>query len=164
MNQVVLRAALQSLELLTADLLKALEGIPDDDINTWKPAAEQAGGGEMTTLAALGVHTTSAASWMIVHQVFGHEFARDRELEFGATTTRAEIDDLFQTMLQRFSKLIETEGDVDLTTLPPSIRPSFPKWTRLNWLMHAIDHTAQHLGHVEISRQLWLAERGQAQG
>ena len=162
MTQVYLHAVHQSLGLLVADFLKALDGIPDNELNGWKPSAEQAGGGEMSTFAALGVHTASAATWMIVHQVFGHEFSRERLLEFEALTTRAEIDDLFASMLQRFGELIETEGDVDLTALPPTVRPSVPDWTRLAWLFHAIDHTAVHLGHVEITRQLWLAERGQA--
>ena len=162
MNEPLLRAAHQSLGNLVTDFLKALDGIPDEDLNRWKPAAEQQGGGDMSTFAALGVHTASAATWMILHQTFGHDFPRDRVLEFEAETTRAEIDDLFHTLMQRFGELIETDGDVDLTALPPSIRPAFPEWNRTNWLLHAIDHTAQHLGHIEITRQLWLAERGQA--
>jgi len=27
-------------------------------------------------------------------------------------------------------------------------------------LLHALDHTAQHLGHMQITRQLWDQERG----
>lgn len=164
MNQALLRAAHESLEKLVIDFRKGLDGISDEELNTWKPAAAQAGGGEMNTLAALGVHTALAGTWMIVHQTFGHEFPRDRVLEFDATSSRAEIDQLFETMLQRFAELIETEADVDLAALPPTIRPTIPEWTRLNWLLHAIDHTGLHLGHVEITRQLWLAERGQVQG
>lgn len=164
MHEAILRAAHQTLETLIADFQKSLDGIPDDDLTTWKPAAEQDGGGEMTTLAALGVHTAAAGTWMIVHQIFGYDFSRERVLEFNATATRAEIDELFHTMLRRFAELIESDSEVELTALPPTIRPSVPDWTRLNWLLHAIDHTALHVGHVEISRQLWLAERGQANG
>lgn len=160
MNDALFSAAQQSLQKLVTEFLEALDGIPEDDLNTWKPAAEQNGGGEMNTLAALGVHTALAGSWMIVHQTFGHAFPRDRMLEFTATATREELDTLFEAMMQRFADLIESDGDFDLGAMPPSIRPTAPDWTRMAWLLHAIDHTALHLGHVQITRQLWLAERG----
>ena len=158
-NSVIFTAAYESLESLVADFKKALDGIPTEDLNSWKPAAEANGGGDMNTFAALAVHTASAGSWMIVHQVFGLDFPRERDLEFQATATRAEIDERFDNYLSRFAELAEAEADVDLSALPLEIRPVRPNWTRMSWLMHAIDHTALHLGHAEIQRQAWLAER-----
>lgn len=158
-NSTVFNAAHKVLEKLVTDFREALDGIPEEDLNTWKPAAERNGGGEMNTFAALGVHTAIAGSWMIVHQVYGLDFPRDRELEFSATATRAEIDELFANFLSRMAELAESEPDVDLSAMPADIRPALPDWDKMSWLMHAIEHTGLHLGHVQIQRQAWLAEK-----
>lgn len=158
-NHAVLTAAHVTLSRLVKEYLEAIEGIPDDDLNHWKPAAEQNGGGEMSPLAGLSVHTALAGTWMIVHQVFGQDFPRDRMLEFTTTSTRAEIEQLFATMLDRLAELTAAEPDIDLAGPPASIRPALPEWDRAAWLFHALDHTGPHLGHAQIHRQLWLAER-----
>ena len=62
MSRDVLTAAYTSLERVVRDFLRALDGIPDEDLNHWKPAAEQNGGGEMNTLAAMSVHTVQAGA------------------------------------------------------------------------------------------------------
>lgn len=158
-NRVILEATYASLEKLVAAFLEAIDGIPDDDLNTWKPSAEQQGGGEMNTLGAMSVHTAQAATWRIVHQIFGQNYPRDREAEFSASASREEIDERFGTLLSKFAELIEADPDVDLTSLPPTIHVDHPDRTRMDWLVSTIDHTALHLGHAEIHRQLWLAER-----
>lgn len=159
MRNDVLTTAYAILETLVDQFRAALDGIPDDDLNTWKPGAEQHGGGDMNTFAVLGVHTVAAARWRIENQVFDRGYVRDRESEFTATATRAELDAQFATMLEVFGGLIESDEAVDLDALPTTPREDHPDWTRLRWLLTAIEHTALHLGHAQIHRQLWLAER-----
>ena len=162
-REQLLRSAHRSLTELVRAYQEALEGIPDNDLNTWLPVAASSGGGEMNTLAAMSVHVIGAANWMIFHQVFGEDVPRDRAAEFQATTTRAEIDDGFATLLARFADRIESSDDIDLYAPPPTVREAQPDWDRATLLFHAIDHTALHLGHLQIHRQLWLAERNQGQ-
>lgn len=146
-------------ESLVKDILATMEGIPEEDLNTWKPAAEQNGGGAMNTFAAVGVHTASAGKWMLLHQVLGEDVSRNREGEFEATATMAEIragfDDLLGVLRDRADDLAAT----DLSLMPPTIRDNHPTWTRAAWLLHLVDHTGIHLGHLQIHRQLWDAER-----
>lgn len=156
----LLKATYDALEKLLADYQAALDGIPDSDLASWKPAAETTGGGEMNTFAAMAVHTASAGGWMLHHQVFGDEIPRDREAEFRAIATRDEIDAVFEGWLASFRERMESGEEVDLTAKPPTIRESIPHWTRMHWLLHMIDHTALHLGHAQIQKQLWLAEQG----
>lgn len=158
----VLNTTYMLLENLSHQFLNALDGIPEADLNGWKPSAEQQGGGEMNTLATLAVHVVAAARWRIEEQTFDVHYPRDRDNEFTATATREEIDELFATMLGEFRTLIVSTGDVDLTELPGTIREDDPDRTRLDWLLSAIDHTALHVGHAEIHRQLWLAERAES--
>lgn len=160
MSSEILRDSLQQLEKLVNEYREALDGIPDDDLNTWKPAAERSGGGEMNTFAAICYHAGQAASWRIVHQIFEQAYPRDRDSEFSATASRAEIDEMFETLLSRFTDFIESQPSVDLSVLPPTIRRDSPDWTKMAYLVNTIGHTALHLGHVQIHKQLWLAERG----
>lgn len=155
-----LNAAYDMLSVLLSSYQTALDGIPDDDLNGWDASATENGGGEMTRLGPLGGHVVGAGTWMLEHQVFGLDSPRDRDQEFVTPHTRAELDAMFATMLTRFRELIDTHGDVDLAALPPTIRDTVPDWNRMMWLLHMIDHTALHVGHAQIQRQLWLAERG----
>lgn len=159
-NQSVLEGVYQSLERVVEEYLEALDGIPDQDLATWKPAAEQQGGGEMNTLSGMSVHTSTVARWIIEHQVFGLDFPRDREFEFTAKVSQAEIVEMFDNMLRKFEGLIESDPNVNLAGPPSTVREYAPDWTKLAWLLHALDHTALHLGHAQVTRQLWLAERG----
>jgi hypothetical protein len=152
-------AVLEMMEILVADLLATMDGIPDEDLAHWKPAAAEQGGGEMNTFAALAVHTASAGSWMFYHQVFGDEMTRDREHEFHAVATRDEIAQVYAQWLEGMRQRIGALEEVDLHSRPATIRESRPNANRMHWLLHMIDHTALHLGHLEIQRQLWLAEQ-----
>lgn len=155
----ILNTTYMLLTNLADQFLESLDGIPENDLNSWKPSAEQQGGGEMNTFAALAVHVVAAARWRIEEQTFDIHYPRDRENEFSATATKAEIDEFFSTMINEFRTLIASDREVDLTSLPGTIREDDPDRTRLDWLLSAIDHTALHVGHVQIHRQLWLAER-----
>lgn len=161
-QHTILNAQYSALEVLVQQFLEATEGIPDDDLNAWKPVAERLGGGPMNTLAAMAVHVVGAARWRIEQQVFDRAYARDRDAEFSAKASCAEITEQFATMLANFRELIDAGQDVDLSSLPTTPRDDHPTWTRYDWLLTAISHTALHLGHAEIHRQLWLAESASA--
>lgn len=161
-SRVPLNAACDMLQVLLESYQAALDGIPDADLNEWSPSAEQNGGGPMTKLGPMGGHVAGAGTWMFEHQVFGLESPRNRDGEFVTPNTRAEIDAKFAAMISRLQELIASDIEVDLTALPPTVRDSVPTWNRMMWLLHLIDHTALHVGHAQIQRQLWLAERGQS--
>jgi len=147
------------LEGLVIDIMKTLEGIPEDDLNHWKPAAEQQGGGEMNTFAAIAVHTASAGRWMFTHQVLGKDVERDREAEFHATSSLAEIEAGFQNWLADVRMYLDELDTIDLAQPATTVRANHPTWTRAHFLLHMLEHTGIHLGHLQIHRQLWDAER-----
>lgn len=144
---------------LCDDILATLDGIPDEDLNTWVPGAASNGGGEMNTFAALAIHTAAAGSWMLNHQVFGEEVERDREAEFHATATRAELTRRYAAWMDEMSAKLAHLDKVDLEAAPPSVRTGREDWNRAHWLLHVVDHTGLHLGHLQIHRQLWDAEQ-----
>jgi hypothetical protein len=144
---------------LSEDILATLDGVPDEDLGTWWPGAAGNGGGEMNTFAAIAIHTAAAATWMLNHQVLGAEVARDREAEFHATATRAGIQQRYAAWMDDLSAKLAQLDQVDLDAAPPSVRPGREDWKRADWLLHVVDHTGLHLGHLQIHRQLWEAEQ-----
>lgn len=155
----ILQSSCTSLRRLVDEFVRSFEGIPDTDLMHWKPSATHLGGGEMNTFAVLAIHTAEAANWRIVHQVFGLPYNRDRDGEFRAIATGAEMRDALQGVLLRFESLLEHESLPDLLAMPPTIREHTPDWNLGAYLLNTIEHTALHLGHAQITRQLWMAER-----
>jgi len=66
---------------------------------------------------------------------------------------------MFDDWLEGFRERLAREAQPDLASLPDTPREDHAEWTRMDWLMSMIDHNALHLGHAQIHRQLWLAER-----
>ena len=109
MTRDILEATSRMLDRQLRQFREAIDGIPDEDLNTWKPAAESSGGGPMNTFSALAVHITGAGTWRIFQQVYGDRVDRDREGEFQAISTVAEIDRMFNEWLTGFRERIERD-------------------------------------------------------
>jgi hypothetical protein len=159
MSRDTLKSAYEILELQLGQFLAAIDGIPDDDLRGWRPAATTQGGGEMSTFSILAVHIVGAGEWRVFQQVYGDSYDRDRDAEFRATASAAEIHALFDRWLAGYRDRLERETQPDLSSLPDTPRDDRPTWTRMHWLLSMIDHSALHVGHAQIQRQLWLAER-----
>lgn len=155
------RAFELQLRSVVHDLFATLDGIPDDDFNTWKPAAAGEGGHEMNTFAAIATHAVSAGEFMTLHAVGGAPSQRDREAEFSATGNRDEIQVRYHRWLGAVHELLAGLTDADLDRESVSERYRERNWRVAEILLHCLDHTALHLGHLQVQRQLWEAERGE---
>jgi hypothetical protein len=138
-------------------LLDTMRGVPDDALNTWKPAAATEGSHEMNTFAVIAVHTVSAAEFHALHMVGRQPTDRVRETEFSATTTFGEMERRFGAFLDAFHTMLDGLTDADLGG--EALREAGqPDQTNAAWLMHTLDHIALHTGHLQIHRQLWEYE------
>lgn len=148
------------LTTLVDDIFAAVDGIPADQFNTWKPAAATEGGHEMNTFAAILIHIVSAGEFMTVHAVGGEPSKRVREGEFLATGDLTEIRARYDRWLQGVHDLLEnlTYDDLGRSTTEPRYQER--DWRVADVLLHALDHTAVHVGHLQVQRQLWDAEQG----
>jgi len=150
------------LRALVHDLFATLDGIPEDDFNTWKPAAAREGGHEMNTFAAITIHALSAAEFMTLHAVGGAPSNRNREAEFEATGNRNELQVAYSRWLDALHLMLSTFTDADLGNETYSERYVERGWKAAEVLLHALDHTALHVGHLQVQRQLWETEHGEA--
>lgn len=140
--------------------LAIIADIPADDLNTWKPAMTTEGDQETNTFAALGVHIAGAGEFMTLIAVDHAPVTRDREAEFHATATHEELKKRFDSWLVKLHRQLERLTEADLGTKNTHDRYLDRNWTNAQVMLHALDHTALHVGHAEIQKQLWLDERG----
>lgn len=112
-------------------------------------------GEEINSLNVLIVHLTGAERYWIGDVIAGESSNRDRDAEF---RVKGLTED---ELLQRLSK---TEDYLQKVLEPLSLQTLDEKRVSLrngrevtvSWALgHALKHTALHLGHIQIMRQLW---------
>ena len=142
--------------------LAIIEDIPTDDLNRWKPAMSVTGDQETNTFAALGIHIVGAGEFMTLIAVDHAPVTRDREAEFRATASHDEIRTRFDAWLIKLRRQLDRLTEADLAARNTHDRYLDRRWTNAQVMLHALDHTALHVGHAEIQKQLWLSERAPA--
>ncbi|MGC4107446.1 MAG: DinB family protein [Thermomicrobiales bacterium] len=142
--------------------LAIIADIPDDDLNTWKPAMTTEGDQETNTFAALGTHIVGAGEFMTLIAVDHAPVTRDREAEFHAKATQEELKARFNSWLVKLQRQLERLTEAELAAKNTHDRYLDRNWTNAQVMLHALDHTALHVGHAEIQKQLWLDERSRA--
>jgi uncharacterized damage-inducible protein DinB len=125
-----------------------IANLPQEAID-WVP------GQEMNSLCVLIVHTTGATRFWVGDVAMRESSNRNRAAEFEAkgwdeAALEKRLDDT----------LAYTRGVLERLTLEdldkPCSDPRDGSQTTVGWaLMHALEHTALHLGHAQITRQLW---------
>jgi uncharacterized damage-inducible protein DinB len=131
-----------------------LQGLPQGALD-WVPGAG------MNSLAVLAVHTAGSQRYWVGDVVAGEPSGRDRDAEFRVRgLDAAQLVERLQRSL-RFSRgALDGLSLEDLSALRTS--PANPREFTVGWaLAHALDHTALHLGHMQLTRQMW---EQQAQG
>ena len=140
---------LNILQTCHADILKALDGLP--------PAAlDWVSGPEMNSICVLVFHLTGAERYWIGDVAAQEASDRDRDTEFkvhdmGMDIIRKRLDDSLAYASKTLKKL--TLQDLEaLRTSPRDGRKFTVAWA----LLHTLEHSNLHLGHIQITRQLWM--------
>ncbi len=140
---------LERLQGLHKDFIAAFDGLPAEALD-WVP------GTDMNSLCVLVVHTAGATRFLIGVALDDVQF-RDRAAEFRAHGLSANelkahfaaVDDYARDALER-----ATVADMALVrTMPNRNMQVTVAWA----LLHALEHVGLHLGHAQITRQLWEA-------
>lgn len=152
------------LNLLSGYALDQLNGVPEDDLNEWKPSQ---GLEDINTFYALATHLVGAGEYWVLHAAGGQSLERDRPAEFRARGDLASLKTRYERWLAGSREVLASLAEEDVTRV--FVRDDDPKsgsravrWSVADCLMHAVEHTAVHVGHLQIQRQLWNAERGQS--
>ena len=144
---------LNILQTCHADILKALDGLP--------PAAlDWVSGPEMNTIGILVFHLTGAERYWIGDVAAQEPSDRDRASEFkvhdvGMDAVRKRLDDSQAYARKTLEKLTLQDLEASRTS-PRDGRKFTVAWA----LLHALEHSNLHLGHIQITRQLWMESKG----
>lgn len=151
-----------TLNILVGQALDQLEGVPDDDLDTWKPQQNLE---DINTFYALATHLVGAGEYWVIQAVTGRPVDRDRPAEFQAHGDLASLKERCSRWLAAAHEVLANLTEDDLARR--FVRDHDPKagskaidWSVADCLIHAVEHTAVHVGHLQIQRQLWNAERG----
>lgn len=166
MTNPMLPATMTVLQNLVSDIFEQLKGIPEDDLNTWLP---RDGMRDVNTFFALATHTVGAGEFWILDAAGGRDMNRNRTAEFVSRGTYQQLRERFDRWLQGTAEVFDTIDDETLASIYH--RPAGPERgmaeahrSRAECIAHALEHTALHLGHLQLQRQLWDAERDEAAG
>ena len=133
-------------------MLRIIEELGDDLANQ-KPDLPEA-----NSPYAILTHCIGVADYWISNLIGNRGIPRDRPAEFTATGTAAEIRPRVQTLKQRLREdIAKLDGPAapkhgQPTSYNPAGGPA--NWTQGAALIHTYEELAQHLGHMEITRDL----------
>ncbi len=138
-------AALDTIRNQEQGYLAVIDGLPDEAIN-WSP------GPDMNSLAVLLTHAWGAAEAWITRAT-GTEMTRDRGAEFRMALSTADAAARIRQASVRIATLLQS---VDPATYGDDrVDPSGEHHTVARCLIHALEHSQEHLGQAGMTRQLW---------
>ena len=151
--QTFFKDYLDILQACHTDILKALDGLPS-------AALDWTSGPEMNSISVMVFHLTGAERYWIGDVAAQEPSDRDRDSEFkvhdvGMDAVRKRLDDSLAYARRILTKL--TLQDLGASRISPRDGREFTvAWA----LLHALEHATLHLGHIQITRQLWIKSQG----
>jgi len=145
---------IEDLRRLVAELVAEL---PAEVLN-WRPI-DGRGDHAANSLAVLVTHIAGAEHFWIEEVVGGRPPTRDRDAEFA--TVAADSAELVQRLQAVGAATRTVFAGLDPAELE-STREARGRMVPVRWcILHVIDHTALHLGHMQITYQLWTGGQSQ---
>jgi uncharacterized damage-inducible protein DinB len=143
-------AYLDQLEALHADLNSVIADLPVEALN-WSP------GPGMNSVAVLAAHSAGSERYWIGDVVARDDSHRDRAAEFRAQA--ASVAELIAPLKAALAHSRNVLGQLTLENLGEKrTAPSDQREVTVAWaLVHALEHVATHLGHVQMMRDVWQA-------
>jgi hypothetical protein len=135
-------------------LLETIAGLDDKAVN-WKPPAPGA-----NSLLVLVTHALASAEDHVVGKAAGKTVVRNRDAEFAATGGSGHLAARAAEVRRRIDEaLVGLEGRLDEEREPPLDKWSGSRATARDRLIHSVSHTAEHVGHAQLARDLNNARR-----
>lgn len=146
-----IESCLERIEDLLGQIERLIKDLPAEALN-WRPI-KNSEEHEMNSLAVLAAHVAGAARFWAAEVVAGEPAVRNRPAEFEVEENEAAA--LVSRLQEARSKVREVLIGLDPAVLDETRQVRDRTFT-VRWsILHIIDHTALHLGHMQITYQLW---------
>lgn len=147
---------LERIEDLRGQIRGLIQSLPTDDLPealNWRPIEGQEDHAT-NSLGVMALHAAGAEHFWIGEVIGGLPATRNRSAEF-----QSQLQDV-HTILERLN-IVGAETRTILTWLNGNnldeIRDVRDKQLTVRWcILHVIDHTALHLGQMQLTYQLWM--------
>jgi uncharacterized damage-inducible protein DinB len=151
-------AASQVVRESVAMIVDALDGLPDAAAE-WTPAPNT------NSIAVLTAHAASSTRFWLANGAgavssIRHYRADDRAPSFETHgKSIAALRELIQALPADAEAILAKGTEADLTTVVawPDEDPGEPPRTGAHCIVHAAGHLREHVGQVQLMRDLWLA-------
>lgn len=147
---------LKRIEDLRGQVRDLIADLPAEALN-WRPVegAEEHG---TNSLAVLAAHIAGAEHFWIAEVIGRQPPTRDRAAEFALRVADA------SELIQRLDR-VAAETHTVFSALSPAdlddVRQVEGRTVPVRWgILHVVDHTALHLGHMQLTYQLWMGGKG----
>ncbi len=126
---------------------KAVDGMPEEALN-WRPGNE-----ETNSVAQLVRHTTAVQS-VLLGRALGETVQHDHAYSLrNDPATKAELAGLIAEAKAKKDDDLARLDALDMSEMVAS--PGRDPVMRARYVIHTADHGQEHLGHAELTRQLW---------
>ena len=144
------------LERLSHEMLAQLDGIPERDLNRTLPLPET------NSLYALATHTLGAGEYWALAMAGGRNISRDRPAEFRASGAYPDLVARCERWLADLRDVLDHLPTAEMDRVADIAAGARRPWmgnpfTVRDCLLHALEHTALHLGHIQLTAQLLRA-------
>ncbi len=132
---------------LHQQILDILQALPDEALD-WAP------GQEMNSVSVIIAHLAGSERFLIGDVVMRDPSNRNRDAEFQAKgLTKAELTHRLENAEAYLKSAFEK---LSLDDLAAERQHPHQGTVTVAWaLLHALDHAAEHMGHIEMTSQLW---------
>jgi len=133
-------------------ILEALDGLPQAALD-WIP------GQDMNSIGVLLAHTTGSERYWIGDIAAQEPSNRDRDAEFRVHDVEADV--FRKKLADNLEYARNTLEKMTLQDLESERTSGGGRKVTVAWaLLHALEHATSHLGHIQITRQLWEQSKG----
>jgi uncharacterized damage-inducible protein DinB len=138
---------LYTLDACHNSILETIAGLPAAALD-WKP------GPEMNSIAVLIYHLTGAERYWIGDVAGETPTGRDRAAEFNVHAVG--LDTLKSRLEENLAFVRNVVEKLSLASLAEARTSRDGRSVTVAWaLLHAMEHSGIHRGHIEMTRQLW---------
>lgn len=141
---------LDELKVLKNQIRDIVQGMSEESIN-WQPLPK-----DTNSIYAIMTHLLGADDNWVKRVINGQSINRDREAEFRSLGNLQDIMNRFEKVSKENENILSKLDSLQLGETRKVQIQQNGQAVSVRWcILHVVSHYALHLGHIQLTRQLW---------